>query len=244
MKNQIQQVFEPVRASEALKESTKAFIHQKSCEKQRLSFGWVKKAAVCALFLMVLGVAGGWYFLKMPVSYISVDVNPSVELALNRLDRVTQVKGTNEDGEQLVEQVPVLGKNGVEAVELLIQNSPSEALGQDDTPTVTVASNHGEKLLEELEQSQVIQSYPVRCCQAEVSTVEEAQQEGISFGKYRVYLELKEYDPNITPEECQNMSMRQLNDLLEQYGGESSNPAGGNHKGPGNGQGYQWGWRR
>ena len=54
-------------------------------------------ASALACLLLMLGV-GFWQLWRTPVSYISIDINPSIELALNRLDRVVAVTAYNEDG--------------------------------------------------------------------------------------------------------------------------------------------------
>ena len=70
----------------------------------------------------------------------------------------------------------------------------------------------------------------------------EAHEAGLSCGKYHVYQELLAYDPSLTAEEVQQMTMRELRDLLAQYQGEAATDAGANGaqqgQGAGNGQGY------
>ena len=56
-------------------------------KKKRRSKAVLRLAVACGLFLC-MGI-GNWYVFAAPVSYISVDINPSVELTLNRLNRVT-----------------------------------------------------------------------------------------------------------------------------------------------------------
>nr|MCR5452304.1 hypothetical protein [Lachnospiraceae bacterium] len=53
---------------------------------------WAATAAAAAV--MVLG--GGYYTTAMAVSYVSVDVNPSIEYSLNRLDHVIEARALNE----------------------------------------------------------------------------------------------------------------------------------------------------
>ena len=70
----------------------------------------------------------------------------------------------------------------------------------------------------------------------------EAHEAGLSCGKYHVYQELLAYDPSLTAEEAQQMTMRELRDLLAQYQGKAVTDAGANGaqqgQGAGNGQGY------
>lgn len=59
-------------------------------------------AAAAALILVSGGSAYAYY---SPYSYVSLDVNPSIEYTLNRFDRVLQIKGVNDDGEQLLKEI-------------------------------------------------------------------------------------------------------------------------------------------
>lgn len=51
----------------------------------------------CRLCFLMAG-AGGYTVYSRPVSYISIDVNPSIELAVNRFDRVVSAKATTQTG--------------------------------------------------------------------------------------------------------------------------------------------------
>lgn len=45
-------------------------------------------------------------------------------------------------------------------------------------------------------------------------TREEAQEYGMSFGRYKAYQELLKYYPDITPEECNELSMNEIKNLI------------------------------
>lgn len=49
-----------------------------------------------------------------------------------------------------------------------------------------------------------------------------AHEAGLSFGKYRAYLELKELDPEITPDDIRDLSMREIQDMIDSLSGEDS----------------------
>jgi hypothetical protein len=59
-------------------------------------------AASAAAFVM-LGT-GTWAY-ATPYSYISVDVNPSIEYTINRFDRVLSVKAVNDDGDEILKEI-------------------------------------------------------------------------------------------------------------------------------------------
>jgi len=60
-------------------------------------------AAGAAAVLALCGIGGYTYY--SPYSYVSIDINPSIEFTLNRFDRVLQAKGTNDDGDMILTRV-------------------------------------------------------------------------------------------------------------------------------------------
>jgi hypothetical protein len=68
--------------------------------------GTVKKLATfaaSAAAILVLGVSTWAY--ASPYSYVSLDVNPSIQFVLNRFDRVLSIKSVNDDGEEVLQEI-------------------------------------------------------------------------------------------------------------------------------------------
>lgn len=62
--------------------------------------------SAAALFLIVAGVAGTYsYNNVLACSYVSLDINPSIEYTLNRQDKVVAVKGLNNDGQKIADEL-------------------------------------------------------------------------------------------------------------------------------------------
>ncbi|WP_324825765.1 anti-sigma factor domain-containing protein [Sinanaerobacter sp. ZZT-01] len=59
-------------------------------------------AAVFAVFAIS---GAGAYAYCSPYSYVSLDVNPSIEYTLNRFDRILDVKAMNDDGQDILEEM-------------------------------------------------------------------------------------------------------------------------------------------
>ena len=53
--------------------------------------------------LLTVTLWGGTWLYFTPTMEISVDINPSIELGVNRFDRVISVDGYNEDGQALAQ---------------------------------------------------------------------------------------------------------------------------------------------
>ena len=60
------------------------------------------------LAIAVMLVGGFWLF-RNPAGYLSIDVNPSIKLTYNRLNRVVSADGVNEDGQALIADKSLVG---------------------------------------------------------------------------------------------------------------------------------------
>ena len=65
-----------------------------------------KYGTVAAAAAILLGFGGNHiYNTALACSYVSLDINPSIEYTLNRQDRVLDVTAVNEDAEEIVAQL-------------------------------------------------------------------------------------------------------------------------------------------
>lgn len=219
MYDEIQKAFDQIHATDQMKQSVSDYLKQENQKttKNSAKFRLVTLAPVFAVLLLCIGI-GNWYFWEMPVSYVSVDVNPSIELTLNRRNRVTDAKSRNRDGAKVLEHLQLKGKDYLEAVELLVESDAMQPyLTADAELTVTVASVKAEELLSGLQDSVVATHYHGMCRSADMETVTAAHDCGMSLGKYQIYQLLTQYGSGLTAENCQNISMCQLQQLLSQY---------------------------
>ena len=61
-------------------------------------------AFAASVAAMVILSTGTWAYAS-PYSYVSLDVNPSIEFTVNRFDRVLKVRATNDDGTEFLKEV-------------------------------------------------------------------------------------------------------------------------------------------
>lgn len=154
------------------------------------------------------------------MSYISLDINPSVELALNYWNRVVSVTPLNEDGNALIQDLSLQNLYYTEAVDLLLDKA--EVYSSNDL-NITVTSDQADELISGIESCHNYGLYQGHCSEADPTEHQEAHELGISVAKYRLYLQLVQYDPSLTVEDCAQMNMHQLRALLQKYtSGDSS----------------------
>ena len=186
-----------------------------------------KKIALALSATMILSFAGGGYaYAKNPVAYVSVDINPSVELGVNAFDTVVSVEAYNEDGEKILEGTDLVSTDIEDAVSTVITNAISEGyITQDVTTTSAVVveittSTDKENVATELNESlkEVAEvTLDNNDVDAEVETEkvalvrrDEARKLGITPGKLNLIQKLQQLDSAITIEDYKDSSVKDI----------------------------------
>ena len=91
----------------------------------------VRTAAAAAAFALMIS-GGILYATAMPVSYVTEDVNPSMEYSLNRMDRVIGVSALNEDAKSIVEDLGVSGGTIQTAVDIAGRRMEEKGILDED----------------------------------------------------------------------------------------------------------------
>ena len=235
MNNTLKEIFGQIRADEELKNHTRAFLAHKT-------HGYTKSgrhtyhvlAAVCACLFFLL--TGGHWLYFTPTANICIDINPSIELGVNRFDQVISVNGLNEDGRELSASLDITFKNYTDAVEQIFNNKTMTVLlSRHEVMTITVTGSDQTQSAKILSQMEACTAgcKNARCFSASQEEVAAAHSMGLSHGKYRAFLEPQSLYPDITPEEIQGMSMREIRDLMDAALSENEEEArqeqGGRH---------------
>lgn len=246
MNDRLKKALDQVRAEEELKQKTKEYVFQKTkgCKRtKKAGFRIFLPAAACMLLLFL----GGYWLYFTPTAEISIDINPSIELAVNRFDRVISIGGWNEDGKELAGSLDVWNLEYTEAVNRVLENEEVAALlSKDGILTIAVVGDdkaQREQILSGV-QACTAGEKNAYCYSANPEEVETAHELGLSYGKYRAFLELQELDPSITAEEVRNMPMREIRDMIQSFTDSENDDAGtgdgyGGTRGNGKGRGQQ-----
>lgn len=178
--------------------------------------------AVAASLLIIL-FCGHFYNGLRPeiVAYVSLDINPSIELGVDNKEKVLQARGLNDDGRELLAQARVTGQNLDRAMELLIDEAMRESYIKPDTEnvilsTVTVekkdASISKEKILKAIDKplynSKVKADVVVEQVAPELR--QEAKRTGLSSGRYLLQIKAQNQGVSITAKELKTKSLRSI----------------------------------
>lgn len=256
MRNRIQQAFDVVHAEEELCQSTKQYLAYQIQKKQIHSYPKrtpvLRYALSVACMVLVFVTFSTYQAYKTEVSAISIDGTASLELGINRFNRVVRV--SQYDTTQM-EESQLLHKNYVEAVDCVMQ--------QEIVSDSTNASIQIGVTADSTEQSQQILSClstetpeiatHAHCYAVSPEIAEQAAAAGVSMGKYQMYLQLQEQYTDLDVSDISHLCMRDLVAMLDtdtqtstsiesiestESSSEMGHHGNGHHK---NGMGQQYG---
>ena len=193
-----------------------------------------------AACLVVAAVGAGLLGLAVatPTAYVDIDVNPSIELGLNRFDHVVSARGLNEDGESVLAATDVTWMGYEDAVRALSEGMEAAGyLTADSAVSVTVSCGDDAQYgaIEDASHRCLgASAAEVSCSHASEEEHHAAHEEGLGVGKWRTWRELVDAGSDLTAEDAADMSVRELAELLEGAGassGSSSGHHGGRHRG-------------
>lgn len=222
-----------IKAEEELVKKTEKYLKETLIKNEKpktndyISWGgfYMKKKFLVAASLAVLclgGSTGAYAYYQTPVSYLSIDINPSVELGINAFDKVVQVEAYNEDGEKILEEVDIVGSDVTEAVGELVSSADNNGYIAEDGSTVvsvttetdneevateleTVAEEGVNSALEETEKEVVVHKDNIALARRD-----EARKLGITPGKLNLIQKLQAVDPDATVEEYKDASVNEI----------------------------------
>lgn len=188
--------------------------------------GWLKTACciAAALVLMAVGVFAANGIISKPVTVISLDVNPSIELKLRGSGRVAQAKALNDDAQKLLEGMELEGTDKNTAVNAIIGSMVRAGYlnSLSNSVLVTVEGKNAsgvEKEIMEIINGILAQSINGGAVVGQKLTKSGeaallAQRHGISEGKAQLVLEVARLNPMLVPDELAKLSINELNVLL------------------------------
>ena len=226
--NNLQKTFDKIRAEEELKKKTLHFVRntrQKKGEShKKMSFSSHHVVMICLMMIMFLG---GTYSYFKPVSYISMDVNPSIELTINSFNRVIGVQAFNEEGKVVLFELSLQHKEYDEAALLIMEKITDLGYWKEDSSVfITVQSdnlNRESTILETIEMG--VDSHmethhtggQVDIFSVDSETRKCAHREGMSTAKYLAILQLQELDLTTTMEEHCKRSIKEIKQMIEEH---------------------------
>lgn len=202
---------------------------------------WGPLAAAACLVLVLAGGGGGYYYYSANnavASLVSLDVNPSIQLEVNKNEKVLSATPMNDDGAEILADMDLKGTQADVAmyaiIGSLLQHGYVDELANSILITVEDDDQaRGEKLQQELTaqadaalaNAQVSGSVLAQTLQHSQELSQKAQEYGISTGKAALIQSIVELSNNTkTFEELVGLSINDLNLIYTTQ--QSSKPLG------------------
>ena len=245
MNNRIFEALDEIKAQQQMKENTYIFLQNKVYKKAECSKNLpFKKFAVVFASLMILFTAGlfSYNLYAAETAFLDIDVNPSIEVVLNRFDRVIGVHAYNEEGEQLINSINIKHKPYKNALKIIIDKMSelgyidnaemfTATLLSKDTQSQDAMLSSLKEYINSVFKADESLKKEVFCIDSDTKT--HAHENNLSPAKYLAIKELQEVDPNVTIDECRSHSIGEIKEQTHAH------MNAGKHKGNGNTHGTE-----
>lgn len=179
-------------------------------------------AAACLAFFCLFLFSGLTSYQKT-TAVISLDINPSIEIMVNRYNRVVGVKGYNAEGEKLLNGAGLKNKEVVKALELLLHQDLTRYLRENDYISITIQSNiETQEDLSVKLKTLADEVVKLQNSQAQVSfhevdeeTLLDAHKHHTTAGKYLELLKLKEVMPDMDIQEYSHCGIGEIHTQID-----------------------------
>lgn len=176
----------------------------------------VRAIAAC-LVLTVLGVTG-WNLYYTETAFVDIELNPSLEIGLNRFDRVISERPLNKDAEEVLQSVTLQGKSYDKAMTDLTEDPVFLGYITEDASIEVSISGENEQQTQTLlaQSNHHVSNLPCSGSAHHVSDelYDEARNAGMGVARYAAAKQLMELDSQMTLEQCQSLSMRELRERI------------------------------
>ena len=184
-----------------------------------------KQVAVAASAAVVLATCGGMgsYTWSNPISYVSLDINPSIAYSLNEFNRVIAVSGMNDEGIAVVNEIEDSLKNVdiTTALTITVEQLSTDAYLDTENPNYMIISVYSDKDSKASDLKSSVDAFSEStvetCCITTVNvtkeTKETADSYGITAGKMELINEITETvtDPQeVDPAQLADMTVAEL----------------------------------
>ncbi len=202
---------------------------------QRRMRRFATAAAACVCLTLIGGGAFHYHMENRRVeSVIGLDVNPSVELSINRRERVLEARALNDDAEEILDGMDLKGVELNVAVNAVVGSMVTHGYLDDlDNAILVTVSNDSVRKSRELRASVVgdiertLQENQVEAVVYDQQVIEDEEMEelarryGISYGKAYFLKELIEQNDSLSMEEMEELSSMTMEEIARKIADDS-----------------------
>lgn len=183
-------------------------------------------AAIVMCFVLVSTLSGGVPGNSV-VAYVTIDINPSIEIGIDNNEIVRDLHGLNTDGENLIQALVFEGKSLEDVTSDILDKAEQGALAKGEGDIIISSTVVGAKTTVSDEaiatklKAQVnkhiadshpdqVKNYEVQAFAAPQEVRQEAKASGVSAGKYAIYLNAIDNGAKVSLDDIKTTSIHQL----------------------------------
>lgn len=183
-------------------------------------------AAIVLCFVMVSTLTGNVAGNGV-VAYVTIDINPSVEIGIDNKEVVRDLHGLNTDGENLIASLVFKGKSLADVTSDILDMAEQGALAKGEGDIIISSTVVGDKTTIndeaiatkmkaqvdkhiEVSHPDQVKNYEVQAFAAPQEVRKEAQASGISAGKYAIYLNAIDNGVKVSLDDLKNESVHSI----------------------------------
>ncbi len=184
--------------------------------------------AAAAAVILIIFFSIRLALIPQEYAYISLDINPSLELVIGKNENVIEAKAFNSEAQTVIDETNVQGLQVYDAVKIILDNSKEKGYLNSFNNLVLISASLNSKHKKDFGKDKSVEELLNSCkeiadsmgidCRTISSTPEsrsEAYEEGLSMGRYAVYNEAKSIGIDIDIEEVKTSSITEILNKLE-----------------------------
>ena len=185
---------------------------------------WSIMATISTLCVVCLLVIGGLYYNNnyKVTSKVGIDVNPSVELKINKKEKVLEVIANNEDGKKIISDMDLKGSDINVAVNALIGSMVKNGYITELANSILISVENNDNTKAETLRQEILNQINMENISIISQTVNEEQeltdlanQYNISLGKVKIIKQIIANNNLLTFDQLASLSINELNLILK-----------------------------
>ncbi len=194
----------------------------------------MKKSFLIIIIIILIGVVvwGTFFYLnkRNAVSFITIDINPSVELALNEKNQVIEVLPLNEDADVILSGLKLIGLSIEEASEQIIKAASETGYIEDlsDNNNVIITSTSNDEKIRLYVEKKVIDKLNAYFEKKKIYALvvakglsdelkDEANSYEITYGKMLLVERTISLNPTLNKDDLAKMSIKDIQNIIRKH---------------------------
>lgn len=220
MNNPLQEL-DNIHASQETKDKTFNYIFNQKHRKYNYRRFLIIPVMAC-IILLFISLSFQLSINSEPVAYVSLDINPSIELHLDKSNVIIETIAYNKDAKKILNKVNLKGENLQSAILTLLNDKKYETYLQNGLLEVSVFADDQE-ISTEIESTlnglfeKHLKSDQYHCSQVDQKTHHNASSHHMTAGKYQIIETIMSYTSKYSFEELNNCSIKKLYTILYEF---------------------------